>query len=510
MTVRKNFSGDTRGNIAILFALSLTVIIALVGGAVDFSINAKVRAQLQNATDAAVLAAASPFIEDSERETVANRVLASELSRHNFSYAYSPHLNITPDNTVTLRVDADVPTNFLKIIGMNTTTADSLSVASQSVSDIELALVLDVSGSMNAGFGVGETRMDVLQRAAKDLVDVLAANSLGGAPKFSIVPFNMNVNVGTANSAFVKNTTDPLFAGASWAGCVLERAGMHANSDAYSAAAPGANGKWQAYIWPPEPDSGTCINKSNGTNSGYLTVDPGVAGSYSVKTSGPNFNCVRHPIFALSDVTSDVRTKIDTLTAEFNQGTIIAPGVAWGMRTLTPGEPFTEGEPKTPSVRKIMVVLTDGQQTTEGEFGGQTGCDTDTNSTDPYTFDPASFGLDGDPISGTGPTDMFSAYGYIRDSDPFGSNPASWDDVADDLYDVSIDACDEAKKNANGKIEIYSIAVSTAAGPGTKTYDLLRNCASDPAHFYYAADASDLTAAFKRIAEEVLNVRLTK
>ena len=69
------------------------------------------------------------------------------------------------------------------------------------------------------------------------------------------------------------------------------------------------------------------------------------------------------------------------------------------------------------------------------------------------------------------------------------SSPLNWTDVANDLHDVSFAACTEAKKEQTkgNAIEIYSIAVSTSAGPGTRVHDLLKDCASTPEKFFYAA-----------------------
>ena len=39
-------------------------------------------------------------------------------------------------------------------------------------------------------------------------------------------------------------------------------------------------------------------------------------------------------------------------------------------------------------------------------------------------------------------------------------------------------------------VEVFSIAVSTAAGPGTRVYNLLRDCASKPDNFFYATDSA--------------------
>ena len=187
-----------------------------------------------------------------------------------------------------------------------------------------------------------------------------------------------------------------------------------------SSAAPAGGGKWHAYIWPPEPNSSnSCINPSNGTNSGYQTIDAvGSGGIYDGDTLGPNYNCIRLPIVELTDSASDIETEIDKLEAHGNQGTIIAPGVAWGHRVLSPGEPFTGGA-DFGDVRKIMVVITDGQQTTEGPYHSGT-CTADTNASETYQFNPSSFDLDGDTISTNGPRDMFSPYGYMYDSAPTG------------------------------------------------------------------------------------------
>jgi hypothetical protein len=177
------------------------------------------------------------------------------------------------------------------------------------------------------------------------------------------------------------------------------------------------------------------------------------------------------------------------------------------MRTLTKAAPFTEADNAGPKVRKIMVVITDGELTTEAEYGTRYGCDLETNTITPYAFNPADLGLDGDPVAVHGALDEFSPYGYILDSDPFGTNPVNWSDVSDDLIRISLEACEEAKKE---KIEIFTIAASAGAGPGTKVYDLLKNCASSDDTFFYASDEASLDNAFKAIADEVISVRLTE
>lgn len=289
---------------------------------------------------------------------------------------------------------------------------------------------------------------------------------------------------------------------------MLERRGNYRYLDTYRPGATDGSGKWMAYVSPPDPNlNSLCTNPSNGEDTGYARIDINSPGVFSVQTAGPNYNCVRHAITPLTDDPDDARNAIDDLSAQSNMGTIIAPGVSWGMRTLTKSAPFTEADNAGPNVRKIMVVITDGELTTEAEYNTRAACDTDTNSVTPYAFNPADFGLDGDPLATHGAKDEFSPYGYIFDSDPFGTNPATWADVGDDLIRISLEACDEAKKE---KIEVFTIAASSGAGPGTKVYDLLKTCASSEDKFFYASDEASLDAAFKAIADEVISVRLTK
>jgi hypothetical protein len=187
-------------------------------------------------------------------------------------------------------------------------------------------------------------------------------------------------------------------------------------------------------------------------------------------------------------------------------GTIIAPGVAWGNRLLSSRAPFSQAAAARPGLKKIMVVLTDGEQTTEGE-GDSIGCERRQNSTVPFSFDPSVFKLKGRALSTNGPRDQFSPYGFILDSDPFGSSLSTWDDVRRDLTDVSLDACNKAKQ---ANVEIYTIAVGQDAGPGTAIHGLLQGCATDAEHMFYAGNAAGLEAAFDAIGQHVINIYLSR
>ena len=204
-------------------------------------------------------------------------------------------------------------------------------------------------------------------------------------------------------------------------------------------------------------------------------------------------------------------SKIDELTSQSNMGTMIAPGVAWGNRLLSPSEPFTEGAAYSKSVRMIMVVITDGELTTEGEWNVQGDCSAATNSVTPYEFDPAKLGLKGSVLKTHGTIDTFSPYGSMYDSAPTGGG-GSWTAVADGLEKLSLDACQQFKKNntGDGNVQLYTIAASSGAGPGTRVHSLLQQCATDTDHFFYAESEADLDTAFTSIAKMASELHLTQ
>jgi Putative Flp pilus-assembly TadE/G-like len=507
----KRFSLDEGGAVAILFGVVLTLLLLATGVAIDGSRAVSVSQRAQTALDSAVLAASSVFLTNDERRGIFDKVFSRNFSSDSVSID-DIDFTYTAANGGYGKVVLSYNTSILSAVGRDIIGSKLESRARQAKFGIEVVMVLDVSGSMSAGMGTG-TRLDALKSSAKRLIQTLDTAKLPSQSiKYSIVPFTMNVNIGTANTSYVENSADPLFSGTSWAGCVLERPAPYHNQDVYNSGNASAGGRWQAYVWPPEPDSGSvCINPSNGDNAGYSTVDAiGPGGTYDPWTKGPNFNCVRHAVVPLTGNATQISTAIDALTAESNMGTILAPGIAWGHRMLSPAEPFDEGAAFTNATRKIMVVITDGEQTTEGEFQ-PTGCESETNTTTAYQFDPATFHLDGSALSTNGPRDMFTPYGYLLDSEPFGA-ASTWATVKDKLSDVSLDACNQfkARDTDDNTVELYAIAASSSAGPGTTVYNLLQQCATSSKHFFYADSDTDLETAFVEIAKNTTMLRLTQ
>ena len=470
----RRFAQAEGGSVALIFALVAMALLVAVGIAVDYGRAGQHRERLQAALDSAVQMAAVMQGTASDRQVAFKSAFDSQFGVTPSVLSATPYLDLSVPGEVKGTAKARIRTSVMGVVGYSEMTIGVSSVGILS-KGAEFMMVLDVSGSMMNTDMSGMRRIDVLKQAATGLVDTaIAAAPPAAALKFGYVPFTMNVNIGTANAAYVDNTTHSLFTGTQWAGCVLERPVPNHLSNAYSAAS-----KWHAYIYPPETTSSAdCDNAGDGTNNGYAIIDPYVAGASNPNTRGPNYNCVRHAMAPLTGNAAAIKAQIAGLTAEPNAGTILAPGVTWGTRLLTPNAPFPGADPMNSGVKKVLVMLTDGAQTTEMRYDA---CSKTQNPSTPYNFTPAAFNLSGKAVGPMGPRDFFSPYGYIYDSDPFGNNYTSYSQVDASLDPLAIAACNFAKSQG---IEIYSIAVSSYAGPGTNVYNTLRACANDDAHMF--------------------------
>lgn len=98
----------------------------------------------------------------------------------------------------------------------------------------------------------------------------------------------------------------------------------------------------------------------------YFLVKP--YGSTSAGAGdGPNAACTTSPITPLKDVTVSAQKQqlTDAINAMAPTGNMNVPeGLAWGWRTVSSNEPFTEGRPNNEkSNDKVVIVLTDGANT---------------------------------------------------------------------------------------------------------------------------------------------------
>ncbi|WP_298743310.1 ubiquitin-activating E1 FCCH domain-containing protein [uncultured Brevundimonas sp.] len=202
----RRLAGDVRGNVAMLFGLSLPVLILMTFGGVDIHRISTVRVNLQDALDAAALAAArSPYTAEADLQRVGLAALKANLQAYpNVTLEEDlTRFSLSSDDVVIadarVQVKTLVANIFLPPYGQMMD--DYLPVGGHSEVDrssrnIEVALVLDVTGSMS-----GQRILD-LKAAAKELVDIIVQPvQTPYYSKLALVPYSMGVNVGSlANS----------------------------------------------------------------------------------------------------------------------------------------------------------------------------------------------------------------------------------------------------------------------------------------------------------------------
>ncbi len=171
---------DESGNIAIVFAISSTLVLLAAGMAIDVGRTVSMNSRIGQAADAASLAAGRAMLDGklNDTEVVA---LAKRYLKHNAESGgklpgrYSePNISINRElGSVHVDVDVRVPTTLSRISGRQELRApvDNTTVFEQK--DVEVAMALDVTGSMTESAGGGQRKIDALKKSFGTFVDKL-------------------------------------------------------------------------------------------------------------------------------------------------------------------------------------------------------------------------------------------------------------------------------------------------------------------------------------------------
>jgi len=198
----RRMADDARGNVAMLFGLSLPILILMTVGGVDIHRASTVRVNLQDALDAATLAAArSPYTANTDLQRVGLASLRANLKAYPEITLREADTSfvLNSDDVVIASSKVDVKTLVANIFlpPYGKFMDDYLPVGAHSEVDrssrnIEVALALDVSGSMS-----GQKLQD-LKDAAKDLVDLIVQPvQTPYYSKVALVPWSYSVNPGS-------------------------------------------------------------------------------------------------------------------------------------------------------------------------------------------------------------------------------------------------------------------------------------------------------------------------
>ncbi len=199
----RRFAARTDGTMTILAMFLVMMVFTVAGFAVDVMRYDRERVRLQYALDRAVLAAA-----DLDQELCPREVVNDYIRKEGFDPAIIKKITVDPETCETqddgtvkqiaelegkrkveASADMSVDTHFMRWSGVNQLDTRAVSVAEESIGNVEISLVLDVSGSMRG------TKLTNLKSAAEDFIDEMILKSEDGRLSISIIPYSEQVSV---------------------------------------------------------------------------------------------------------------------------------------------------------------------------------------------------------------------------------------------------------------------------------------------------------------------------
>jgi len=331
MSLLSRFGKDTSGNVGLMFGFLVLPIIAIAGATLDYGRASSARTSLNAAVDSAALMVAreATKLTDTELRTRAEALIKANLAGNTDTTlgTYTVAIDRTA-RTVNVTASTTVQTSLTKVIGVDTIPVSSTAQSAWGTNTVELALVLDNTGSM-----ASSDKMTELKKASLDLLKIMKeAATTPDQIKVSVIPFATQVRLPTTYKdapwlRFDQAKSGVTITKASWTGCISDRDKPNDVSDA--AAVTGVN----ATLYPAD-------------------------------------FCAQSTLTPLRPLTSDWDALTSTISAMTPVGyTNVTIGAAWGMASLSQGAPLPEAAAAgTPRLTKYMILLTDGDNT-KNRFG---------------------------------------------------------------------------------------------------------------------------------------------
>ena len=459
----------------IVMTLTWLMLMLVIGGmAVDFMRFESRRALLQSTADRAVLAAA-----DLTQLKDPSAVVIDYFNKAGFgdTIVGVPSVDRTANfNSVGVVAKLPMNTIFLKWLGIDELAAPAAAAAIEGITNVEVSLIVDISGSMRRNVsGGGETKIAALRTAANTFVDLLLTDEYRDKISISLVPYSTQVNAG------------PL---------IMDELTMTAAS--------------------PRHNFSHCVNFSE-TQLSSIAMNPADGYKqeqhfqYYGSTSYNSITLPQCPFYAFERIVP-VTQNAAKLKGQINQlqprgNTAIYQGMKWGLSLLDPTmnsviSAIVDGDsdddvfasrPEAYEVngeshptQKVIVLMTDGQNT-----------DSIWLRDDYYkSADDAAHWAEFDlPYTSE---NHLGGYNWSM------RNKLTYTKYSGTVGDTLLDAlCTEAKKPERNII-IYTIAVE-APSHGS---DVMASCASSSAHFFDVT-GDEMEATFAGIARQITALRLS-
>lgn len=484
------FAANERGSLTVFATILLILMLVLGGMGIDLMRHENARADLQNALDRAVLAVTN-LNEDLTGTTVdengdtvelspqqvAERTVHEYMATRNYQTAgINVSVNLTSSPTkrqVIARANQPVDMFFLYLAGLPSLDVNVAAGAEQAIGKTEIALILDVSGSMgwNSTTSPG-TKIGQLKTAAKQFVRTVLDGNNSDYVLVTIVPYSSRTSITPAMAGHYNFQRDH-----GYSTCIDYR-----DLDFTSPAIP---------LQPVQPyrQSQEYIE---GTSNGRRIY------------GCPHTN---NAITAFSNNVNELETAIDALSVEYWTASYM--GMKWGAAMLDPSSsaivdariqanelPATfAGFPHEwddPEANKFVVLMTDGVNTNLNKIKEEI------------------YEAKRDPDQ---PGD--EAADYYHENQPGGDK---YTELGRNGGNALLqDICSSIKSQPKRPI-IYTVGfeLNDGSNDAKVATEELKKCAknpspdaSDPYSTHFEVEGVEISAAFKVIAEEIVRLKLS-
>jgi uncharacterized protein YegL len=306
------------------------------GAAVDYSLAGTNRSQMQKSLDATALALAKLMpLNQAQIDAKGWEIFQANVGTLRVQLSPSDLKITTPAiGKLVLNVSGQYQPQLSQVIGITNLPVGAHAEVTWGIKKLEVALALDNTGSM-----ASSNKMTELKAASHNLLTTLenAAKNPGDV-KVAIIPFAVQVNVGTTN------------VNASW----IKWGDWE--DDNRNCTGSGQN---QVCTAKPHSDWNGCVEDRDQ--------------DHDTQDSAPTSNSRRFPakqcsvnglaeIMALNYVWADLHSRIDAMQP--NGNTNVTIGLVWAWHALTQSEPLTQAAaPNTPDMSRYIILLTDGDNT---------------------------------------------------------------------------------------------------------------------------------------------------
>lgn len=463
----RTFWQSTSGGTLPLAAGMMLTLVGFAGLALDGARLIYAKDVLQRAVDAGGLAAGHALDVDDMNADGHDFFNANVAAGGGILRNTAMTIATSDDNRVlTLNASAQVEPTFMSVFGFGAITVSASTEVTRETRGMELALVMDNTGSMRSG-----GKITAMKDAARSLVNnIYGEEEVNPNLWISLIPYTAAVNVGAGRDAWLDSDGQDAidngdFGPTDWKGCVEARSGMGDRTDD-----PPADNPFPIFFYADASDNDWILS------GGSYDIDE--SNGAQNNGTGPNLGC-GPAITPLTAAKGPVIAAIDEMLPWHRGGTTSNLGLVWGWRTLsprwqglwggaTPAElplPYDE-----PFMDKVIVVLTDGQnQFYDHNGGGPEGSD--------YTA-----------------YDRLNIFGY-----------ETLDQARAEIDDRFAELCTTIKQSG---IKIFAITFGST--PNASTQALYRNCASNSAFYFHAPSNDELQSVFDTIGRQLSNLRLSQ